>query len=219
MKNLKKSSFTLIELVFSIVIFGIVSTAIPMLLTTVSTSYSETVKQESFYNSFSLISLVNIASWDENNLDDENNYYRVLTSSSGDAALLCTSRTAKVSQFDNGSGRICAVDSNSTTAIGENTGESVITNYDDIDDFNALSRSDFNFTGYDLNITVKYISDTANYGNSVVNYTLDTISTPANSNIKLISVNVIEDDSNEVIAVLNYFSSNTGLTSISKRDY
>ena len=158
MKNLKKCSFTLIELVFAIIIVGISITAIPMLLTTSTNSIDTVSKESSFFNAYALLTLIQTTEWDENNTKDDN-YYKVLTANGGDSELKCD-RNGTLA-FNNDSGADC--DDNTTSHIGLDDGEDKddVTTYDDIDDFNGYS--DGNLTNYDLNISVKYISDNTDY--------------------------------------------------------
>jgi Tfp pilus assembly protein PilV len=58
MKNLKKSSSTLIELVIAIIVVGITVTSIPMLLSTVSNNMSTNLKSNSFYNAYSTLAFI-----------------------------------------------------------------------------------------------------------------------------------------------------------------
>jgi competence protein ComGC len=211
MKNLKKYSFTLIELIISIIVIGIVVTSIPALLNRTSNIQETTSKDKYFFNSFALLSLIQTQEWDENNTKDDN-YYKVLTANGGDSELKC-SRNGVI-ELDNESGADCATDNNSTSNIGIDSGESNVSTYDDIDDFNGYSTivNDAN-----ISVKVKYWDDSGDY--SAKNIYFSENDNPANgTNIKLVEINVTNKDTHKLIAKLKYFSSNIGMVKIESRN-
>ena len=211
MKNLKKYSFTLIELIISIIVIGIVVTSIPALLNRTSNIQETTSKDKYFFNSFALLSLIQTQEWDENNTKDDN-YYKVLTANGGDSELKC-SRNGVI-ELDNESGADCATDNNSTSNIGIDSGESDVSTYDDIDDFNGYSTivNDAN-----ISVKVKYWDDSGDY--SAKNIYFSENDNPANgTNIKLVEINVTNKDTHKLIAKLKYFSSNIGMVKIESRN-
>ena len=214
MKNLKKSSFTLIELVISIVIIGIVVTSIPMLLNTITKNQEVNLKEKSFFNAYALLTLIQTQEWDENNTKDDN-YYKVLTSENGDGNLTCIRQGVK--QLDNDSGATCATDDNKTSAIGVDSGEddSNVSTFDDVDDFNNYS-----VIVDDINITVKvsYMKDNSStYKTKNIYFNAETLKNK-DSNIKYIELNISNENTHELISVLKYFISNIGMTKIESRN-
>ena len=211
MKNLKKCSFTLIELIFAIIIVGISVTAIPMLLTTSTNSIDTVSKETSFFNAYALLTLIQTTEWDENNTKDDN-YYKVLTANGGDSELKCD-RNGTLA-FNNDSGADC--DDNTTSHIGLDDGEDEnnVSSYDDIDDFNGYS--DGNLEKYDLNISVKYISDNSDYSAKNI-YFNETFGSASGTNVKKIELNVTDKKGN-LIAVLGYYSCNIGAVKIKSRN-
>ena len=212
MKSLKKSSFTLIEILVAMIVVGIAITAIPMLLNTSAKSISTTLKEDSFYNSYSLISLIQSLNWDENNTKGDN-YYKVLTSLNGDSELKCIRKG--VQELDNKSGAECAINNQYTSKIGIDSGEDKndITTFDDIDDFNGYVND--NLRKYKLKVGVNYIDDSANYSNKNIFFNNGKI-VNHDSNIKQIEVNVTQN--NKLIAIFRYQSSNIGKVKIYSRD-
>jgi len=211
MKNLKKSSFTLIELIVAIIVIGVVVTSIPMLLATSSNVLETNQKEKSFFNAYALLNLLQTEEWDENNTAGDN-YYKVLTSDGGDSELNCT--RSGVVQLDNDSGAVCASDNNKTSAIGVDSGEDDVSKYDDIDDFNGFSLkvSDFN-----MSVSVRYMVDSADYTAKHIFFNEN--NSPTNSaNLKFVEVNVSNKDTHELIAVIKYISSNIGMTKIESRN-
>jgi len=212
MKNLKKSSFSLIELVVAIVVIGIVVTAIPMLLSNVSNNQETNLQEKSFFNAFALVTLIQTQEWDENNTKGDN-YYKVLTSDNGDGNLTCIRKGVK--QLDNDSGAICATDNNKTSVIGVDADEnkSDESTFDDMDDFDGYST-----VVSDINITVKvnYVDDKTDYSSK--NIFFNELSNSQDSNIKRMELNITNKDTKEVIAILRYFASNIGMVKIESRN-
>ncbi len=211
MKNLKKYSFSLLELVVAMVIVGISVASIPMLLNTVSNNFSTSSKESSFFNAYALLNLIQKENWDQNNTKGDN-YYKVLTSTNGDVALKCPRNG--VLQLNNNSGAECATADNNTSAIGPDGGEITISDYNDIDDFNGYSTT---VDGYSLSVSVFYVADNANYNSKTIFFNQTNTPLSHDSNIKLINVDV-NDSAGNLVAKLKYFSSNIGMVSIESRN-
>jgi type II secretory pathway pseudopilin PulG len=212
MKNLKKSSFSLIELIVAIIVVGISITAIPMLLNVSSNSQKINLEEKSFFNAFSLLTLIQTQEWDENNTKDDN-YYKVLTSINGDSQLKCIRKG--VEELDNKSGATCAADYNKTSAIGIDTGEDEnnVSTFDDIDDFNLYSTvtNETNITAH-----VFYINDNIDYSQKNLFFTENNNLTN-DSNLKMVELNITNKDTHHEIAILKYFTSNIGMVKIESR--
>ena len=194
MKNLKKYSFSLIELVVAIVIIGIVVTAIPAVLTTSGKTAEINLKEKSFFNAYSLVTLLQSQYWDENNTKGDN-YYKVLTADNGDSELMCE-RTGVI-EVNNSSGAVCATDDNKTSALGVDSDEDPNdeSTFDDIDDFDGKEDSGIQFYSINSNIEyVKYEGDNPSYKRGENLYTSGT------SNIKRIIIDV-----NKNSFILNFF--------------
>jgi type II secretory pathway pseudopilin PulG len=211
MKNLKKSSFTLIELVIAIIVVGITVTSIPMLLSTVSNNMSTNLKSNSFFNAYSTLSLIESMDWDENNTKGDN-YYKVLTADGGDTELKCI-RKGTV-QLDNQSGADC--DDNKTSTIGIDDGEDAddSSTFDDVDDFNGYENDDL--ASYNFKVGVKYVQDNANYSDKNIFYN-DDLTTSNNTNIKEIEIN-ITDKNGKLISVIRGKADNVGAVKIYSRN-
>ena len=208
MKNLKKYSFTIIELIFAIVVIGIVSTSIPMLLTT-STNIQETnMKEKSFFNAYSTLNLIQVQAWDENNTQ-EGKYKTILTADNGDSELLCQRKG--IQQLNRNLGAVCATEDNKTSTIGPDKDENSSEDYDDMDDFNDYSTEvgDFN-----ISVNVKYISDTSDYSQKNIYIDMTDESSQSDTNIKLVKVNVSDKNTKELISVISYIAPNIGASKI-----
>ncbi len=194
MKSLKKSkkAFTLIEILISLIIIGIVAVTLPIMLQTSTKTIKTSAKEEVFYQEFSLLQLINSLYFDENNTKDDN-YYKDLNATGGDSELLIHKYNTNYNrigkeEFNNNilrSGTSYTVSPIKVDA-GEINGSDAT--YDDIDDYNGFSEKLLSYGEVTLHVSVKYIKDDANYSSNKINFNFD-YKTPANfTNIKLITV-------------------------------
>jgi Tfp pilus assembly protein PilV len=213
MKNLNKSSFTLIELIIAMVVVGITVVSIPMLLSTVSQNVATSMKSNSFFNAYSTLSLIESMDWDENNTKDDN-YYKVLTADNGDSELNCTRKGVK--QLDNESGAVCASDDNKTSNIGVDDDEdsSDSSTFDDVDDFDGYENDDLAY--YNIKVGVKYIKDDTDYSAKNIFYN-DTLTPSNHTNIKEIEIN-LTDKKGKLVSVIRGESMNIGAVKIYSRN-
>ncbi len=213
MKNQKTSkSFTLIEILVSLIVIGIVATTFPIILQTTVSSSKNTAREEVFYQEFSLLNLINSYYFDENNTVGDN-YYKELNATGGDSELLINkysnneyNRIGK-HQMDNNDLRS---GTNSTVShIGVDAGEieGNDSTYDDIDDYNDFNETLTSFGRLTLYVHVKYINDNADYSKNDFNFTFNYSGVNHTSNIKLITINV-NQGSNEIN--LSYPAMNIG---------
>jgi len=210
MKNLKKSSFSLLELLIAIVVVGIAVTSIPMLLNSSSKSIGTNLESTVLDSAYSSLMIIEMLDWDENNTKDDN-FYKVLTADGGDDELKCVRKGTK--ELDNESGADC--DDNKTSHIGIDDGEDAddSTTFDDVDDFNGYSIT--NLANYDINVTVKYVDDSTDYSAKNIFYN-DALTPSNNTNIKLIELNITDKSGNSV-AILRGESMNIGAVKIYSR--
>jgi len=193
MKNQKNfKGFTLLELVISIVVLGIVATAFPLILQTVARTGSDVMQEEVIFNELSLMRIILPYYFDENNTKDEN-YYKDVNVTNGDSELLIDyssdntgdARLGK-SQFDNNKFRSGVSDTASRIGVDAGETEGNSSTYDDVDDFNNYSET---VHGVNLTITVSYIDDTATYSDENISFNYNYDSVSHHTNIKLIKIN------------------------------
>jgi len=191
MKSQKKYSFTLLEVIVSLIVIGIVATSFPFILQSTLTSSKTSLKEETFLQEFSLLSLIAQLYFDENNTVDDN-YYKDLNATKGDSELLIIkysddeyNRIGK-HQIDNNDFR--SGSNLSVSHIGTDSGEDSEDKYDDIDDYNGFEENLTSLGRVTLKVEVKYIKDEADYAKNDFNFSFDYKSAPLNSNIKLIKV-------------------------------
>ena len=219
MKSQKKyKAFSLIELLVSIIILGIIATSIPAILQSLISSSKVSNKEEVFFSQFTLLSLINTRFFDENNTKDDN-FYKDLNATNGDNELLNnyassyagdSSRIGK-SKIDNNVYR--SGSSYTVSKIGLDDGEEKndTLTYDDIDDFDGYSEHiDFGVQsgGYDINVSVTYLNDKANYSDENISFTFNYKSKKDATNIKLIKLTTYLKDGTKIS--LAYPSCNIG---------
>lgn len=213
-----RKGLTLIELIVSMVIIGVVFTVIPRLIISMNQNAQVTVKEEAMFSALTLMgSIINLP-WDNNNtLNDQ-----ILNVTQGNAPYECNASTAgggllgyRIGGFIGG--RNCRAlqdgtyDFNASAALGREDAY-----YNDIDDFDGnitTTKSCANL--YDLNTTVAYVDET-DYSPLAAGKT---------SNAKMIGVKVKYTAGNKFagtakcITDLNYTSYNVGNVRINSRSW
>jgi prepilin-type N-terminal cleavage/methylation domain-containing protein len=200
MKNLKKyKAFTLFEVLISIIIIGIVMSSFPIIFQTMTQADKETMKEEVFFQEFTILSLINSRYFDENNTKGDN-FYKDLNATEGDKELYnnysstYAGKTSRIGKTILNNNILRSGSSDTTSKIGPDTGESDVNSYDDIDDFNGYTENFLN--NYDIVVNVKYLKDDANYSDQNVSFDLNYSFNKNNTNIKLITVKCEIDDAN-----------------------
>ena len=184
-----KDAFTLVELIFSIVIIAIVFTVVPKLMFVTTKTMEVSVKEDGLFAGISLLSNIARLPWDENTIktkgqiigDSCNNtgtppYYR--------AGGFLGSRNC----LDyNGSAEWSV-----SSPMGQESGAA---DYNDIDDYNGYSTSTINGRNqYDLGVSVV-----------------------RNSDIKEINTTVSSTGKTKLCTSFFYYSANLGHVQINKR--
>ncbi len=207
MKNQKKyRAFSLIELMISIVILGIIMVTIPMFLKTFVNSSKVSVKEEVFFNQFSLLSLITTKYFDQNSTVGDN-YYKDLNATGGDTELIIKkfadgslNRTGKEQMNNN---ILRSGSSYTLSTIGPDAGESGVSSYNDIDDFDGYTQHinvGVESNGYNIAVSVNYINDDTNYSDNNISFDMNytALSKSAKTNIKLITVKTTFSDGSVV---------------------
>jgi len=178
--SLQRPAIAMIELIFAIVVMGIVMMSAPQLLSTASKSGYVAIQQEGINEAATQVNMILDYPWDENNTNT------VLVVDNGDANLSATditdsdARRAGTSPFSTrlfvSTAGIQAGVFNASAVLGNDIGENNTSlDRDDIDDFNGTSvnlvlddatgASDYIEKGAQINIarTVNYMQDNASY--------------------------------------------------------
>ncbi len=218
-----KKGFTLIELIFSMVIIALVFTVIPKIIYAFNKSDTFSVREDALFNGVSLINMISRLPWDENNTEHND----ILKTDSSNHNFDCNATTYyRVGGFIGS--RNC--ENNLSASIISNDGESDPAFFNDFDDFN-----DINITAklgsdnlYTLSSKVNYTSDEGtvfgyDYANKSATISLDKTSDKNSSaNLKILNLDVYYSGKRgniRKIANFSYVSSNIGQVLIKKRSW
>lgn len=214
-----RKGLTLIELILSMVIIGIVFTVIPRLIMSMNQGAQTTLKEEAMYNAMVQMGMILNLPWDNNNTQNT----QILTVTPASAYDCNTTSGYRIGGFIGGRNCIAPAGiSYNAGAIGKEDGES-----NDIDDFHDTNlTADKNCSAtekkglYTIGTTVAYVDDPATTGIAV----LTTADKGANqySNTKYIEVKVgygTDSQHTGCITALNYHSFNIGHIQINSRNW
>lgn len=210
-----KNSFTLIELIFTIVIIALVFTTIPKVIYSTNLTIKFTLKEDGLFNMMSNMMDVLTQEWDENNTK----YYDILVTGNQNV-LECNSSAnpaIRIGGFYSGDlySRICPNDEN-ISHIGTDAGETSEEDYDDVDDYNGTetNATKNGNTRYQIYTNVEYVSEwnknDYDYNNQSLNYKFST-TTENKSNIKFIQNTLHDNKYDKNISHAKYWSANIGL--------
>ena len=151
----KKSAFTLIELIFSMVIIGIAFTVLPKILQLASKASVQNLRGEAMYNAVAYIGLIKSTAWDENNTK----YDDILHVQAGNSDYDCNSSASNPIRIGGFTGsRNCKNNKNASLTLGMESSDDNIPN--DMDDFTDINATNYNGSrDYNLSVTVKYVKD------------------------------------------------------------
>lgn len=226
-----RPAIAMIELIFAIVIMGIVLMSAPMLISTGTQSTFVALQQEGINEAASRVNMVMGYAWDEQNTQ-ENYLFPVLHVTSGDSAFdesgttarrvgtpMTSQRTFILSDADNS-------DLNAS-ALGSDSGDQ-----DDIDDFGGTSLVNIEAATIDysekstVNIAtgIAYTADSVSggYNQTSVTFVPFAAAAGATTNIKSITVNVTSTSSVgelEKDIMLRAFSCNIGGYQFEERSF
>lgn len=235
MKKQMRAAIAMIELIFAIVILGIVMLSAPSLISTATKSGYVALQQEAISAASAEIGMILTHYWDEGDTnathsapivttlgDSELNEINVSGLLSGRMAGTPSSSFRTFTDTSGGSLRIAAT---ASTNLGPDASD-----LDDVDDFSSATPrglTDYESTStetgdivdqsIDIKTTVEYISDTASYNSSTGTLTLNqpflTASAADTSNIKMVTVNLTTSSTNDVLdkdITLRAFTCNIG---------
>lgn len=222
-----RSAMSMIELVFAIVIMGIVVMSLPLVLTQTQRGNALALEQEVILATKTRLAFILSHEWDANSYEVNASMSRVLDTNTS----IHSSDTAFDTNTTRRSGHIKADErrrlrddlKTPTSDGGTDWGSSVGTDIDDFDDNTtsvSVTAADMDYI-YDINLssTVKYIGDSPDSGDynssQTIGFIFNTNSSPTNiTNIKMISVTSSGSDAN---VTLRAFACNIGESGILKR--
>ena len=235
--NIMRRGIAMIELIFAIVVMGIVMMSAPMLISTAAKSGYATIQQEGINEVASQINIILGYAWDESNTDDSRPPVILLTE--GDSDLNAVGITGRRAGTPSDSPRTFldsnGSDWNASTVFDDG-------DMDDMDDFNdntslreindtavQVTTADYTEKKDDISISrsIGYINDNASAGtyldpgaDNKITFDLNTTTIAVTSNIKKISVTLTStsgvDELNKTIT-LHAFSCNIGAYKLEER--
>ncbi len=196
-KHTKKSAFTMIELIFAIVIIGISVLALPAMIGATKKGIENNIVQEAIFAASAELMGASAGYWDERSMDDISfsHLSRVIDLNGNCNSDLNNDRY----RLKPGHIHRRCLDDNSTTGLDLNTNA------------NVTSLDDAKYTNQRL--FTDYTTEAAGY-KTQYDATLDV---SRNGNIKTITINVFERGSIDVITSLKMQSANIGEIEFYKR--
>jgi len=229
-----KKSFSLIELIFTIVIIALIFTTIPKIMYSTNQSFEFTLKEDGIFNMIANTQDIANQEWDENNTDSQDYQYNILITGN-DNVLECksnldSSQALRVGGFYSGDeySRICpkkctttilwfcmASEDITTSHIGTDSNEDSKEDYDDEDDFNATETNvtKKGSVRYKIYTNVYYTDEWSDSDYDTDTRTLTfrfTQNQQDNSNIKLIKQTLYDVKYDKNISHARYWGANIG---------
>ena len=227
-----RHAFTMIELIFALVIMGIVFLTLPLILIQNAESVEDNLIQESIFLSASKMSQLLTFQWDDNSRDPAvilSASDALTVSAAGDNELDRNASDFRRGHFPEDKHRRMTPINNERNASAIGLEGAV---YDDIDDFDGIVNYDIIDTpsvgGYkkkyrgDVNVT--YVNDNTNYAADPVTFAFTTADAGATTNIKMIETSITQDntgagDWDPNFVLLRAYVTNIGETGYFKRRY
>jgi prepilin-type N-terminal cleavage/methylation domain-containing protein len=212
---MKRSAFSLIELIFAIVIISIAVTSVPIMTYAIGKGVENNLVQETIFGASAQLNQILSYRWDENSIDES-----VDANATGLAKVInragvgsCLDNRLKPGHIAQPLHRRCL--DNNTTRVSAVFGlDGIETVVDDIDDFNGTSGN--LFTGSASGSAYK---DAYTYSVSVSSSTMNGNLSPAESNdLKEVTITVFDNNGN-TISSLNSYTFNIGEVDYYKRMY
>ena len=225
-----RPAIAMVELIFALVVMGITLLSAPLILNMSIESSNTAMQQESIAATASEISLVLTQPWDEGD-SNATTGFGILNVANGDSELNSTNRLSAFTTRTYNTGANQRKNASASNTFGENM-DTFANN--DIDDFNAISRSVTLYkntevsklsenegeymkgSNFILDTNVTYGNDSLTYSAASVDFSNPFLPAPAGTtNIKLITVTLTDDFAQTVIehkqsVVLHGFACNIG---------
>ncbi len=215
-------AFTLIEIIFTIVIMAGIFMVIPKILMIATKNENVAMKQDAYFNAISLTKLASSLAWDENNTESLSTLHTTINH------IDCNESTnyLRIGGFLSANGRTCQ-DNLSASVIGSEEGNDYLF-FDDIDDFNgSIIQTTANGNDrYKIVTEVSYLNNLSLFS-AAKKLTIDlssTSDTASSTNIKKLTTTIkyhgkkaIKKDKN--IASFHYYSANIGQFTLNKREW
>jgi len=209
-----KRAFSLVELIFSIVIIGISFLSIPTIMTVISRSTEATVDTKGYYHALAQMGIILSKSWDENNVDDwdEANVVYILDTDDNNLDTDCNG--TKLGLYQDSEYRRQCEENNSSNPNASlsstfGTADDGEISFDDLDDFDGGTQTVENFK---IDIGVAYVdSNPQDLSTTTTEFNIPIgVSSGTTSNIKEVNVTISNTNNNEVLGTIKYYGFNIG---------
>jgi len=245
-KRTLRPAIAMIELIFALVIMGIVLMSAPQLISTATKSGYVAIQQEAINEAASHVNMIMGSHWDESNTNEEflDPVLHANNTSSTDLNISDNNRTRIGTPIESYRSYIRSdgvYDLNATTILGFDASESGKGDEDDIDDYNGetynldpveTSSADYIEKNTDINIStvIRYSKDDTGASGGGGYNTSGTITyipfrpeTSGTTNIKSITVTLVSSSTNvselQKEITLRAFSCNIGGYKLEERDF
>jgi len=223
-----RSAFTMIELIFAIVIISIAILALPTILVRDASSQEQTLKEEGIMLTTTKIAQILTYSWDQSSSPTTvMSTSQVLDTSHGDSDFDRNASDFRVGHFQDELRRRMTPNSSTRTAgtIGGAAGTNIGAFNNDVETVGTPNNPQGYKKQYRTTTTVRYVSDAANYGDNNISFDFSTtagLSTTNSTNLKMVQVSTDEMDTAGAwvpIIQMTSFSANIGEAEFYKRRY
>lgn len=207
---------SMIELVISIVVMGIVVMSLPLILTQVQNNNAFALQQEAILAAKTKIGNILTHEWDDASYSVAAGSSFVLDTANGDSELNPMAGTPRrVGHIDTDYRRkFFPVPTNATNIATHGTSDVDMFHNKNIALSVAPNGEGAGALSYIFNLrldpTIVYISDTATYSNDPLTFTFGVNAAAGTTNIKRIAVQVRDTDANTLITTLRAFTCNIG---------
>ncbi|MRI58261.1 MAG: hypothetical protein C6H99_02010 [Epsilonproteobacteria bacterium] len=206
-----RRSFTLIELIFSMIIIALAFSVIPKVLQISSKTSKMALKEEALYNAFALMGLIKNLPWDE-----QNNYYDdILLTQGGKSAYRCDRRWDGYYRRGGFVGSRNCINRLQASPLGMEGG--AMDDIDDFTDYSVRAEGKNLKRQYELEVDVSYVEDMEPYPGPV---RLLEISSSDTTNTKYITIQVHalrhQEELGQYFGKVRYHAHNIGQILVNK---
>ena len=233
-----RHAFTMIELIFALVIMAVVFVSLPLILVNNQNSLEDNLVQESIFLASSKMNQALTFQWDQNSSQTGVGTLStsdVLDVTNGPVALDRSTSDYRIGHFQEDKHRRMTPIGNPRSA--NTIGIEVAGVFDDIDDFDSLNNHNIITTTdedgykkqYRADVNVSYVNDNnfinaTSYASNSINFVLSPTAVAATTNLKMMAVSIDQEDPTdptgwEQTLLLRSFVANIGETDYFKRRY
>jgi prepilin-type N-terminal cleavage/methylation domain-containing protein len=212
---MQKKAFTLIELIITIIIVGIVSLSFPLIMMQTSRNIVLATQQEAILAAKTYIGTILSYPWDENTPYFGN---RAMILETNDTIHAADNEFNRIAETNLRAGNIDGSGRRRLSVVSTYPSYNINASSADIDDFEGKTQNlntvaadmDYMFQ-LELTSNVNYVSDSSDYTNNTLGFEFNTAGGGDITNIKMITVNVkdVTGDTN-VNITLRAYSANIG---------